>query len=336
MSSIYYLYHTVLSVPFTGVLVRYRASYNPKELEAKQFLSSREQGESAIHLPVQEQKDTPPEQVVSVSEKDASAGAADTLQSIRPNREPFEPSDQNVTFLSVLKRTYTIQGFDGLSKGLLPTLIFTFVWPSLLGYLGPSPPTFMLSLKQSFVFSIFYIPVLTTIYRTITTSHKIGAYRRPHLEEHIRHLFSQYERSRCWAIYLTPGLIPAMTLVVVVSTACLLLLNRLIWASYKVPGSFNGFLSELLLRISGSILLCFLGTIILAPLEVVITRLLIQRNHAAPEIPGLSLIMNLRRSRQAQEESVEDQHVDVDLERGGGPVSASTYLPDDDDDVVVQ
>lgn len=111
--------------------------------------------------------------------------------------------------------------------------------------------------------------------RSITTPYKLPFFRPLYS---IRILLTPTERKRPWILYLTPGLLTAEVLHVAY-TAILLSGIR----SLLVPRQGSDDYTFSTFKFGFYLLVEILSTAILCPLEVIITKLAIQRNHAAPE-----------------------------------------------------
>lgn len=117
----------------------------------------------------------------------------------------------------------------------------------------------------------------------MTTPHKLG-WCSPQIA--LRALFTPYERSKPWVLYLTPGLALAQTLHVLYFLTLARGLRALLVPSYQPNGfffngeplsKFGGFWAYLGMGIYS---LFLIGSIvILTPLEVLSARLSVQRNH---------------------------------------------------------
>lgn len=103
----------------------------------------------------------------------------------------------------------------------------------------------------------------------------------------LRVLLTPTERRQPWKLYLTPGLLAAQTLHIAYSVVGLRLIRNIL-----IPGYVNG-LDAGVKDVSGFWLgIYFLVVIasagILAPLEVMATRLAIQRNHSSAQYNSVS------------------------------------------------
>lgn len=113
----------------------------------------------------------------------------------------------------------------------------------------------------------------------ITTPYKLP-YFRPLYS--LRILLTPTERRRPWIIYFTPGLFAARFLQIAYKTIFLGFLRRLLLPELAGNGdttmpNVNPIKLAILISVSVA------STVILCPLEVIATKLAIQRNHAAPE-----------------------------------------------------
>jgi hypothetical protein len=237
-----------LVVPLTGCLVRLRANYNPKGLQLDA------DGEAQAHTgPV-------------------------------------------ITTLSAMaKRVYRIEGWPGLYKGLMPTILSTIVMTTFIGiFLDPQSPRhgsyrtpntgIFGSLFYSIVMMVVSLPTVVISYRAITTPHKLP-YFNPALS--LRVLLTPTERQKPWIIYLTPGLLPAQALHVSYVVLVLGGLRHALLPALSKPGVPK--LDDYSLsRFGFFTAVTVMSTVFLTPLEVIATRLSIQRNHAAPEFNSVS------------------------------------------------
>ncbi|KAF9052482.1 hypothetical protein BDZ89DRAFT_1056827 [Hymenopellis radicata] len=182
----------------------------------------------------------------------------------------------------VLKRVYQILGIKGLTYGMAPTIwlgiILPLFWwhgmPSKI-YISASPGVMGFSLTSSLVYTlVYYIFVLVTVYRAITTTHELDSWKP---QEAFHALFTAHERRRPWAIHQIPGLIPALVFNICINIFVL----RLVRDTFIFPNTLPRDLdfAEQLVRVIINMLFALLGTVVLAPLEVVTTRLAIQRNY---------------------------------------------------------
>ncbi|KAF9450427.1 mitochondrial carrier [Macrolepiota fuliginosa MF-IS2] len=232
----------LIVVPLTGVLVRFRANYNPKALQL-----------------------------------DAEGGAA-------PHTGPVINS-----YFSMMTRVWRLEGISGLYKGLMPTAISTFsVTILLLIFMETPKPRHgryrapEASLLGTFAYSIgmmlVALPTAVITYRSITTPHKLGYLE---LSKSLRVLLTPTERKKPWILYLTPGLLAAEVLHIIIVILILSPLHRLL-----LPAVVNPELDPTDISVWKAavyfVILAF-ATIIVAPLEVIATRLAIQRNHASSE-----------------------------------------------------
>ncbi|KAF9475764.1 mitochondrial carrier [Pholiota conissans] len=229
-------------VPLTGVLVRFRANYNPKSLQL-----------------------------------DSEGGAA-------AHTGPIVNS-----YFQMFGRVYRIEGLLGLYKGLMPTAISTLIVSIIILLVVDTeqprhgkyraPETGVVgTLFYSFAMMIISLPTSILTYRAITTPHKLGYFD---LMGSLRILLTPTERRRPWILYFTPGLMAAEMSHIAVIVLILGPLRRLLLPSMSRPVVSPSDISLWKLVIY---LIVFCTTIsVLTPLEVIATRLAIQRNHASAE-----------------------------------------------------
>ncbi|KAG6916346.1 hypothetical protein DXG01_007237 [Tephrocybe rancida] len=115
----------------------------------------------------------------------------------------------------------------------------------------------------------------------------VTPYKLPYLDirRNIRTLLSSTERARPWILYLTPGLLVAELLKVAISLPAITSLRNLVLPS--IPHSGEDRNISFILRFSAYIILIVLGTSIIVPLEIISTRLTLQRNHAPQDDDGV-------------------------------------------------
>jgi len=234
-------------VPLTGVLVRFRANYNPKGLQL-----------------------------------DSEGGAA-------PHTGPVVRS-----YFGMLFRVYRLEGVAGLYKGLMPTAISTF-FVSVVILLAldtdqprhgkyRAPETGILgTLFYSLAMLIISLPTAILTYRSITTPHKLSYYN---LRGALRTLLTPTECRRPWILYLTPGLMAAETIHICLVVLFLGPLRRLLLPGISDPALKPGDIS--LVRLVIYLVILCTSVLALTPLEVIATRLAIQRNHASAEYNSVS------------------------------------------------
>jgi len=102
----------------------------------------------------------------------------------------------------------------------------------------------------------------------------------------LRILLTPTEMRRPWIVYMTPGLMAAEVLHIIIVILFLGPLRRVLLPGLSEPGLSPGEVSMFKLIVYFVIL--FLSVLALAPLEVIATRLAIQRNHASPEFNSVS------------------------------------------------
>jgi len=233
----------LITVPITGALVRLRANYNPKGLQLDD--------EGVVH----------------------------------PYTGP-----QLTSFFGMFARVKRLEGWPGLYKGLMPHLItavimtaFAFVFYDSSGPRhhgmanAPRAGPFGV-LMYSIFWMIVTLPAMIISYRSVTTPYKLP-YFAP--RSSLRVLLTPTERRRPWLLYLTPGLLPAQFITVAYGILGLRTLRHFLLPSYR-PGADlpEGFTP---LRFGLYFIVVIVSTAILCPLEVIATKLAIQRNHASAE-----------------------------------------------------
>lgn len=193
------------------------------------------------------------------------------------------------SFFGMLARVKRIEGWPGLFKGLMPTLIETMVL-TFFAVVALSddiryrrsktnpPASGVVELLFYCVFLIIVsLPATIITYRSITTPYKL-----PWLSPlySLRVLLTPTERRRPWVLYLTPGLFLAQFYHAIFTILILGSLRN--WLIPKNPDLKVGYEINSV-KFAVYLIIASLSTAILCPLEVVITKLAIQRNHAAAE-----------------------------------------------------
>ncbi|KAJ7647276.1 hypothetical protein FB45DRAFT_892939 [Roridomyces roridus] len=239
----------MIVVPLTGCLVRFRSNYTPIGLAL-----------------------------------DVEDGAA-------PHTGPVVTS-----YFAMFRRVWNIEGLQGLYKGLMPTLLTALVVSlSLLIFLDDSesdsprqhrhgayrPPVAGVvgTLLYGVGMMVLSLPSAIITYRSITTPHKLP-YFQP--LKSLRVLLTPTEMRRPWILYMTPGLLLAESLHVAYVTVILGPLHRLLIPMTAGPGGL-AFPEITPGKLAIYFFIVLVSTAILTPLEVIATRLAIQRNHAAAE-----------------------------------------------------
>jgi len=178
--------------------------------------------------------------------------------------------------------------------------------------MSPSPTTTYWSLESALLYNLLYCLGLILTYRAITTTHELELFGTS-IRTAFRTLFTEHERKRPWAVLLTPGLVPAFVLNMILQSLIFRPLEGLIEPSDARPAKEFFFLS-----IAGRAMFLLLTTVVLAPLDVIVTRLAVQRNYGGSPLETST----------AEPVPVEGVPA-VDLEKGESP------LPDNEAEEVV-
>lgn len=103
----------------------------------------------------------------------------------------------------------------------------------------------------------------------------------------LRVLLTPTERKRPWILYLTPGLLLSEVLHIAIVVLGLGPLRRLLLPALSRKSELT--IADIsIAKLSIYIVLVVISTAILTPLEVIATRLAIQRNHASAEYNSVS------------------------------------------------
>ena len=103
----------------------------------------------------------------------------------------------------------------------------------------------------------------------------------------LRVLLTPTERRRPWILYLTPGLLAAQVSHIAYIVLGLRTIRHLLLPELAQPG-LPSKEDISVARLAIFFVLAVASTVVLTPLEVIATRLAIQRNHAAPEFNSVS------------------------------------------------
>ncbi|KAH9985992.1 mitochondrial carrier [Russula compacta] len=241
----------LITVPLTGALVRLRANYNPKGLQL------------------------------------------DPEDGVQPHTGPVITS-----FFVMLSRVRSLEGWGGLMKGTMPTLLsnaalslFSVIFldtslssPRNHGVYNAPPSRMWGTLLYSIFLMLVSLPAIIITYRSIITP-----YRLPYLSplHSLRVLLTPTELRKPWVLYLTPGLLAAELLhisYVVIGLRALrhMLLPSLSQTDNSQPQDLSPRNIIVYLAIS------LFSTAILCPLEVISTRLAVQRNHESVEFNSVA------------------------------------------------
>jgi len=126
------------------------------------------------------------------------------------------------------------------------------------------------------------MPLVHHPVRSITTPHKLPYLN---LAASLRILLTPTERRRPWILYLTPGLFAAESIHICIVVLFLGPLRR--WLLPDLSGPTPSVNLSYVKLVAYLIILCA-AVGVLAPLEVIATRLAIQRNHASAQYNSVS------------------------------------------------
>ncbi|KAF7376198.1 hypothetical protein MSAN_00034900 [Mycena sanguinolenta] len=235
--------------PLSGVLVRFRANYTPRGL------------------------------------------ALDNEGSAVPHTGPMVTS-----YFAMFRRVLQIEGFQGLYKGLstADTHHRTHRVPRRSHLHGLSRPSAQfISSTDSRNIGHFCVqslhdapqPAECHYYLAVTTPHKLPYFG---LMKSLRVLLTPTERRKPWLIYFTPGLLASQSLHVAYVTLILAPLHRLLVPMAETSTGGVVFPEISPVKLSVYFVVVIVSAAILTPLEVMSTRLAIQRNQASAEYNSVS------------------------------------------------
>ncbi|TFL01479.1 hypothetical protein BDV98DRAFT_568146 [Pterulicium gracile] len=182
-------------------------------------------------------------------------------------------------------RVYRLEGIPGFYKGFMPTIVSLFIISILLIIFSDSPapshgtyraPSISIPgvLLYSLGMMILNLPRVVLTSRAITTPHRLPWFSPL---TSLRLLLTPTELRAPYTLYLTPGLLAAQSahiayVVLFLGTARHFLIPTPL---DKIPEG-EGFPT---MRVLVFVALSLGSTVVLTPLEVISTRLAIQRNH---------------------------------------------------------
>ncbi|KAK7025537.1 hypothetical protein VNI00_015890, partial [Paramarasmius palmivorus] len=172
-------------------------------------------------------------------------------------------------------------GWTGLYKGSVPTFLDTILVRGslMLAKIHPAVPLPLIAAPQlgffegiAFVFFSTFIelPLVLFTTRAIVTPYRLTLLR-PTLA--FKALLSPSERQQPWLLYLTPGLFAAIALK---TTIPLIILHVVFDVASQFSSDFLPLFAAAIMFYITSFIAC---TVFLTPLDVVITRLAIQRSN---------------------------------------------------------
>ncbi|KAG8788365.1 hypothetical protein FRC15_004645 [Serendipita sp. 397] len=238
----------LFQLPFTGALIRFRANYTPKGLQ----LDSEGQAQPYVGPVV-------------------------------------------TNYFAMLRRIHRIESWPGFWKGYIPSAIHTVFVVIFVGIIGASMSFkpgahntvevqngFYLVLYAAFL-SLLSTPFTVLINRAITTPHRL-----PWIGwKSVQVLLTPYELHRPWMIYLAPGLLLTRTLHVSWLVFVHRGVRRLLLPSLNTDDLYNEEDPSTVIdrlppfRLGLYLLFVAISAItVLTPLEVISTRLSVQRNHS--------------------------------------------------------
>jgi len=184
------------------------------------------------------------------------------------------------SFFGMLKRVKRIEGWAGLYKGLMPTVVFSFL---LQVFAGSYQMAHVTSTSHATIGGIFLrmfcLPATIITNRAIVTPYKLRSFRPI---ESLQKLLTEKERKKPWVLYQTPGLVIAGMINVGYMTRVAMPIRGFLLNQAREQDELR-FLAVILVLYFGNEILT---TAVMCPLQVILIRLSIQRNHASvsPEV----------------------------------------------------
>jgi len=184
------------------------------------------------------------------------------------------------SFFGMLKRVKRIEGWAGLYKGLMPTVVFSFL---LQVFAGSYQLAYVTSTSRTTIGGLllmtFCLPATIITNRAIVTPYKLRSFRPI---ESLQKLLTEKERKKPWVLYQTPGLVIAGIFNVGYMTRVAMPIRGFLLNQAREQDELR-FLAVILVLYFGNEILT---TAVMCPLQVILIRLSIQRNHTSvcPEV----------------------------------------------------
>ncbi|KAJ6537379.1 hypothetical protein DFH09DRAFT_1178101 [Mycena vulgaris] len=184
------------------------------------------------------------------------------------------PSSHSISYLGMMKRVHRIEGWAGLYKGTMPSIITSLIVVVVifpinilitLGYrILPDGDIslWVISFALSTIHVLVLIPMQIITNRAITTPHRLATFNAP---AGLRILLSPAERTQPSSLYLAPGVALAAVLEGLVGPALALLYVLAVPHLPRFPG------------VVSTALVIALAIAIVTPLQVIRARLTLQR-----------------------------------------------------------
>lgn len=208
----------------------------------------------------------------------------------------------------------------------MPTLLFNVILPALWPYrqhpsvyMSPAPATLERSLTSTLISALYTIFGVILTYRSvsalpassalpnhirsITTSHKLQSF---HPKQSLDALITPCERRKPWVL-LTPGLLPALLTGILLRVLVL----RPLFGLVRLDKPVDGITVELMAYMVVKISVMSLSTVVLAPLDVIVTRLVLQRNYS----DGVDISATAPEGELPAADMVDSVGAEVDIEK---------------------
>ncbi|KAF8150683.1 hypothetical protein B0H34DRAFT_678472 [Crassisporium funariophilum] len=274
-----------LPVPIIGTIVRYRASYTPKVRIGAWSPGTVVSLETAKHPLNDSEGEFIGQPLVEEKSHSGNNGTPGDLGS-ESVPIPQEMSEPDPTFTSIFKVVWAAEQFEGLFKGILPGVPFILFFSRV--YISPAPITYNMKAWNVLIVNFLYLLVLVSTYRVIVSPHKIGL-ARPKEAYHL--IFTEYERKKAEGFLRYSGVVLPFLIGIALEwfifdpiRAKLGTIGPLLdhfgdeewWKVFHHP------VTEAWVKVALYLLLAVVGTIIMTPLDVIVTRLAIQPVHSKP------------------------------------------------------
>ncbi|KAF9068276.1 mitochondrial carrier domain-containing protein [Rhodocollybia butyracea] len=188
---------------------------------------------------------------------------------------PVAPKN-TIGYFGMMKRVFKLEGWAGLFKGFMPNLLSIICYAPLsvlflVSFRPGIPPSFAaVGIPNVIAFLlaalIVGIPLTILTNRAIVTPYRLSYFG---VRSSLRALFTPYERRRPWMLYLTPGLLMAVVSQMIIQFG-FTLINQ--WLFTPVLEQHQ------VAYIIAVISLVLVVTTISVPLQIISTRLSVQRN----------------------------------------------------------
>ncbi|KAJ6514155.1 hypothetical protein DFH09DRAFT_1179737 [Mycena vulgaris] len=192
-----------------------------------------------------------------------------------------DETGSDISYFGMMKRVHRIEGWAGLYKGIMPSIINSLIAivlfvPVVVFFAFVRPRTWIVYPTTALVISIvpvlLLVPMQIITNRAIITPHKLAAFAP---SAALRVLLSPAERAQPLRLYLAPGVAFAQLLLAFIPVAVSMLRQLFVTRGHAHPWPVR----------SASLPALILITVLLTPVQVMLARLTLQRRVSASDGP---------------------------------------------------